>query len=165
MLERLRESDDPHTDQAMVLKSQLLFWLIGATDGHAKNFSLFLRPGGQFQLTPFYDVLSAQPAFDAKQISHRNYKLAMSVGASPHYKIADIHGRHFVETARAAGLGPAVIAKVLAEVRAKAIDAPEEALAKMPAGFPEAVHASIVSAIKARLPRLDSADELLRRAP
>ncbi len=165
MLERLRESDDPHTDQAMVLKSQILFWLIGATDGHAKNFSLFLRPRGQFQLTPFYDVLSAQPAFDAKQISHRSYKLAMSVGASPRYKIADIHGRHFVETARAAGLGPAVIAKVLAEVRAKAIDAPEEALAKMPAGFPEAVHASIVSAIKARLPRLDSADELLRRTP
>jgi hypothetical protein len=28
-------------------RSQILFWLIGATDGHAKNFSVFLKPGGR----------------------------------------------------------------------------------------------------------------------
>lgn len=27
-------------------QAQLLFWMLCATDGHAKNFSLFLRPGG-----------------------------------------------------------------------------------------------------------------------
>lgn len=161
LLTKLRESDDPLVDQAMVLKSQILFWLIGATDGHAKNFSVFLRPGGRFQLTPFYDVLSAQPAFDAKRIPHRNYKLAMSAGARPHFKVLDLHGRHFVETAKAAGLGPAVIRKVIDEVRADAMDAAEEARRKMPADFPEAVHDSIAGAIHARLPRLDSAEDAL----
>ncbi len=53
-------SDDPTEDQATFLSSQIIFWLIGATDGHAKNFSLFLRPGGGFKLTPFYDVLSVK---------------------------------------------------------------------------------------------------------
>lgn len=162
LLGRLRESDDPLADQAQILKSQILFWLIGAPDGHAKNFSLFLRPGGRFQLTPFYDVLSAQPAFDAKRIPHRSYKLAMSAGANRHYGILDLHGRHFVESARAAGLGPTIIAKVINEVREAAGAAAEATRARMPAGFPDAVHESVAGAIAARLPKLDTADAVLR---
>lgn len=46
------------------MKAQALFWLIGATDGHAKNFSVFLTPGGRYALTPLYDVLTAQPSLD-----------------------------------------------------------------------------------------------------
>jgi serine/threonine-protein kinase HipA len=161
LLLRLRESDDPMVDQARVLKSQILFWLIGATDGHAKNFSLFLRPGGRFQLTPFYDVLSVQPAFDAKNIPHNKYKLAMSVGTNQHYTILDVHGRHFVETAKAAGIGPTLIRQVLDEVRAHAEDAPDRTRRQMPADFPEGIHDSISIAIKHRLPSLDSADALL----
>jgi len=159
LLAKLRESDDPLTDQALVLKSQILFWLIGATDGHAKNFSVFLRPGGRFQLTPFYDVLTAQPAFDAHRIPHRSYKLAMSVGATPHCKILDLHGRHFVETAKKAGIGPAVIRAVIDDVRAKAAGAAEEARRAMPADFPDALHQAVAAAIEARLPRLDTADD------
>ena len=64
----LQASDESTQDQAAFFKAQILFWLIGATDGHAKNFSVFLSPGGGFRLTPFYDVLSAQQAFDANQI-------------------------------------------------------------------------------------------------
>jgi serine/threonine-protein kinase HipA len=45
----------------IVLKAQILFWLISAMDGHAKNFSIFLGPGGSYQLTALYDVLSAEP--------------------------------------------------------------------------------------------------------
>ena len=41
--------------------TQLAFWLMAATDGHAKNFSIFLGPGGVFRLTPLYDVLSMWP--------------------------------------------------------------------------------------------------------
>ena len=32
------------------LKAQIVFWLLGATDGHAKNFSVFLLPGGRFRM-------------------------------------------------------------------------------------------------------------------
>lgn len=48
ILELLRGSDTPLPDQRAFLKANIVFWLLGATDGHAKNFSLVLRPGGRF---------------------------------------------------------------------------------------------------------------------
>jgi serine/threonine-protein kinase HipA len=153
----LKGSDEPLKDQAAFFKSQIIFWLIGATDGHGKNFSVFLRPGGRFELTPFYDVLSAQPAFDAKRIPHNKYKLAMSVGASRHYKILDVHGRHFVETAKEAGLGPTIIKQVLEEVFRDALPAAERALGLMPEGFHADIHTSVVNAMTGRLDRLQTA--------
>ena len=59
IIELLKGSDQPEADQRFFLKSQIVFWLLGATDGHAKNFSIFLLPGGRFRLTPLYDVMSA----------------------------------------------------------------------------------------------------------
>lgn len=38
LLKLLRGTDEPLADQAAFFKSQIIFWLIGATDGHAKNF-------------------------------------------------------------------------------------------------------------------------------
>lgn len=157
IMDRLLESDDPAQDRALFFKSQVLFWMIGATDGHAKNFSLFLRPGGRFRLTPFYDVLSAQPAFDARQIPNKAFRLAMSAGASPHYRILDVHGRHFVESGRAAGLGPAVIRRVLDEIRSEAETATDRARAAMPADFHDEAHRAIVDILPRRLQQLESA--------
>lgn len=130
---------------------------MGAADGHAKNFSLFLRPGGRFRLTPFYDVLSAQPAFDTRQISHRAFRLAMSAGATPRYKVLDVHGRHFVECGKAAGLGTAVMRRVLEEVRADAATATDRARSAMPADFHDEIHRSIESILPRRLGQLESA--------
>jgi serine/threonine-protein kinase HipA len=42
VLELLKGSDTPEDDRRTFLKAQLFFWLIGATDGHAKNFSVRL---------------------------------------------------------------------------------------------------------------------------
>ncbi len=44
ILDLLKGSDSPAEDQTTFLKAQLVFWLIAATDGHAKNFSIFLAP-------------------------------------------------------------------------------------------------------------------------
>lgn len=85
----------------------------------------------------------------------------MAVGASPHDRILDIHGRHFVESAKAAGLGPTTIAKVIHEVRAVAANALEDARSKMPPDFPDRVHRSVAAALEARSPRLSTADEML----
>lgn len=161
ILDLLQSSDDPMQDQADFFKSQIIFWLIGATDGHGKNFSISLKPGGGFTLTPFYDVLSAQPVFDKKQISHNKYKLAMSVGNSRKYQILRIHGRHFVETAKEAGIGPTIITKIINEVMTDAKSAPDYALEKMPKDFAGEIHESIVAAINSRLHQLETAfDEL-----
>src|SRR5690606_28390691 len=138
-------------------KSQIIFWLIGATDGHGKNFSIFLKPGGGFALTPFYDVLSAQPVFDQKQIGNNKYKLAMSVGTNRKCQILRIHGRHFVETAKEAGLGPTIVQKVLDEVSRDAHAASNHALKLMPKDFAMEIHESIVAAIDERLRQLETA--------
>ena len=43
----LRRSDEPMQDQKAFFKANILFWLMGATDGHAKNFSIALTVGGR----------------------------------------------------------------------------------------------------------------------
>ena len=81
----------------------MVYWLLGATDGHAKNFSVRLAPGSRFRLAPLYDVMSAQPNFDAKQIPKNKMKVAMAVGTKRHYVIDTIVGRHYAQTAARCG--------------------------------------------------------------
>lgn len=160
ILNLLKGSDRPAEDQKLVLKAHILFWLIGATDGHAKNFSLFLGPGGSYSLTPFYDVLTAQPSLDAGQIGRRQMKLAMSVGAKNHYRIDAILGRHFVQSVKAAGLPGGIAREAISEVMDTAEDAIGMVEATLPAGFPKEIHDSVKAAVRARLRSLaiDEAD-------
>ena len=156
ILKLLQGSDTPHEDQLAFFKSQIVFWLIGATDGHAKNFSIFLQPGGRYRLTPFYDVLSAQPVLDAHQMQRKAFKLAMSVGSSHKYRIADIGGRHFEETGKESGLGPAIIRQAVEDIQGMSVNAFETMEAMLPAGFPAAIHGSVKTAALERLRGLDS---------
>jgi len=153
----LNGANDPRADQAAFFKSQILFWLIGATDGHAKNFSIYLEPSGRFSLTPFYDVLSAQPAADRGQIAPSKFRLAMSAGTNRHYRLSEIMGRHFVQTGKAAGLGADLMRRAILELLGQAANAVSKARAEMPADFADEVHASIAAAIDRRLPHLISA--------
>lgn len=154
ILNLLKGSDTPAEDQKLALKAQILFWLIGATDGHAKNFSIFLRPGASFSLTPFYDVLTAQPSLDARQIERKQMKLAMSVGNNNHYRIDRIHARHFDQTGERAGLPKALVREAFDEVRAQADDALAQIESAIPANFPASIHESVSAALRARLPGL-----------
>jgi serine/threonine-protein kinase HipA len=155
ILRFLKAADAPAEDQKAFLKAQVLFWLLGATDGHAKNFSIFLGSRGRFRMTPLYDVLSAQPSLDARQIERKQMKLAMSVGRSRHYRIEEIRGRHFVQTTEAAGLpGSRAIEALKAVVNSAsaAMDTIEKAL---PPGFPKRIHASVTRGFTNRLKRID----------
>jgi serine/threonine-protein kinase HipA len=150
----LKGSDTPDTDQRIFFKAQIVFWLLGATDGHAKNFSIRLAPGGRFSLTPLYDIISTQPSFDAGQITQNQMKLAMAIGTNRHYAVHTVVGRHFVQTAKSAGLPDKMAAEVtteLADIAEKSID---DALSALPKGFPEKIAASISSGAKRRLKSL-----------
>jgi serine/threonine-protein kinase HipA len=72
--------------------------MLAATDGHAKNFSLFQRRDGN-RLTPSYDVLSAWPVIGnkARQLQPQKVRMAMAMrtGTRPHYKWDEIQPRHF----------------------------------------------------------------------
>lgn len=157
ILDLLKGSDDPRLDHLAFLKSQLLFWLIGATDGHAKNFSVFLAPGGRFRMTPFYDIVSAQPSHDAHQIRRNQFKLAMAAGTSRHYRISEVHGRHFVETTRAAGLADSLIAQAIDELEERFDTAFATVERALPPDFPEAIHASISAGARERRARFGTA--------
>lgn len=151
ILNLLKGSDQPAEDQKAFLKAQIIFWLIGATDGHGKNFSIYIGTGGRFTLTPFYDVLTAQPFFDAHQIQKKEMKMAMSVGDNNHYKMNDIQGRHFVQTARKAGLPDRIAKEALDEIAGKADKAIQAIEKCLPADFPEEIHVSVIRAMKSRL--------------
>jgi serine/threonine-protein kinase HipA len=154
ILNLLKGSNRPAEDQKAFLKAQIIFWLIGATDGHAKNFSIYLGTGGQFRMTPFYDVLTVQPYFDALQLRNKEMKMAMSVGDNNHYRISEIQGRHFIQTARQAGLPDYIAKDALAEISGSAEKAVQLIEEKLPPDFPEKIHASVMQSMKARLEKL-----------
>jgi serine/threonine-protein kinase HipA len=157
ILNLLKASDEPEADQRLFLKAQIVFWLRAATDGHAKNFSLFLSPGGRFRMTPLYDVISAQPSANAGQIRRNRLKLAMAVGDNRHYVVSEISPRHFIQTAARAGIGERIAAAALAEIAEalpRAIDTVTNAL---PAGFPEQIAMAIAEGARARMCMMDRA--------
>jgi serine/threonine-protein kinase HipA len=150
----LKGSDYPEQDQKTLFKAQIVFWLLAATDGHAKNFSLRLSPGGRFRLAPLYDVVSAQPSLDARQIRVNQMKLAMAVGANRHYVINTIVGRHFLQTAEHCGLPEKLARDVIEEIGDTGRTEIDKALSVLPKGFPGDVATSISEAAKSRISSL-----------
>tara|TARA_B100000678_G_C18211734_1_gene503653 strand:- start:419 stop:1720 length:1302 start_codon:yes stop_codon:yes gene_type:complete len=154
ILELLRGSDDPNKDQRDFFKANVLFWLIGATDGHAKNFSIQHSPGGRFRMAPLYDILTAEADYAANRIRRKDYKLAMRWGDSGNYKIVDIFKRHMLETGVAGGLSRTLVEEVLNEIAGEASGALEKTIAALPKGFPQVLVDAVAEAIKVRLQRL-----------
>jgi serine/threonine-protein kinase HipA len=147
----LKASDRPNEDQAAYLKAQIVFWLIGATDGHAKNFSVFLSPGQRFRMTPLYDVLTAQPSVDAGQVSEKKFKLAMSAGNANHYRIGDITPRHFLQTADRCGFDSATVTAQIEQLADTARTQAEQVLASLAPPLPDELIGSVLAGIDARL--------------
>ncbi len=151
ILDLLEGSDEPEADRRLFLKAQIVFWLLGATDGHAKNFSLFLTPGGRFRSTPLYDIMSAQPNVDAGQVQHNKMKMAMAVGDNRHYAISSITSRHFLQTAARSAVPADTVRAIFDEIQNRAPAALDATLAELPAGFPEAIATSIINGFRRRL--------------
>lgn len=158
ILDLLKGSDDPEADRRLLLKAQIVFWLLGATDGHAKNFSIFLRSAGRFRLTPLYDVMSVQPAVDASQLRRNRMKLALAVGDSRHYVVHEIMPRHFLQTAANSGIPATVVQSIFDELLESAQTAASKVMEDLPAGFPAELARSIVGGLHSRL-------RLLERGP
>src|SRR5256886_15455284 len=94
---RSANSEHPARDQTTFVLAQLAFWLLAATDGHGKNFSLYQQAGGIYGLTPLYDVLSAWPIIrhGKNQLAFEKARLAMSLrGRRAPYRPNQITRRH-----------------------------------------------------------------------
>ena len=103
ILEILAKAEHPAADQRMFVLTQLVFWMLAAPDGHAKNFSIFHHRGGTYGLTPLYDVLSGWPLIGSgpNKLQFQKVKLAMGIRGTTktHYRLNDIQPRHFHELA------------------------------------------------------------------
>ena len=119
IMELLLGSDKSGHDRSTFFKTQIIFWVLAATDGHGKNFSIALLPGGHYRATPIYDVLSAHPVIGTgrNQIPPQKAKLAMAVGGSSnHYLIDKIQRRHWIAQAKQVGLGAVAAGQLIGEV-------------------------------------------------
>ena len=147
-------------DRFHFFMAQLLFWMLGATDGHAKNFSLFLRPGESFEMTPLYDVLSVYPLLGEGpgKLSPHRARLAMAVrGKNAHWHLNKILRRHWQDVGTRYGIvSPsgltvdALIAKVV-EHTPTVVHSVQQTL---PQGFPQQVAQSIFDGLTQAAERL-----------
>ncbi len=146
----LSGSLQPEQDLTTLLKAQLLFWMLAAPDGHAKNFSLRVLPQGRYALTPLYDVMSIRPlqGKGANQYSRFKTKMAMAlVGKSKHYALNDIQRRHFNSTA-ARYFHRADAEDLIAQLLESTSGAIDRVAARLPAGFPQAVAQAIFNGLR-----------------
>ena len=127
-------------DSLRFVLTQLAFWLMAATDGHAKNFSIFLERGGGFHMTPLYDVLSAWPIVGSgpSQVHPRRAKLAMALRSkNTHYHLHEINTRHWQGLAQQSGV-PGAFDQMVGLVL-QVPDALERVKALLPQDFPQRV--------------------------
>jgi serine/threonine-protein kinase HipA len=150
-------SEQADSDRLHFIKTQLVFWLLAATDGHAKNFSIFHLPGSRFKATPLYDVLSAHPILgtSAKHLAPQRARLAMAVrGSQNYYLIQQIQRRHWANHARLVGLGAAAVERIIDEVLATADGVVAEVYNQVPDGFPMDLADSILQGLLNQCERL-----------
>lgn len=143
-------------DRATFFKTQILFWLLAATDGHAKNFSVHIEQGGRFRLTPIYDVLSVYPILGRGpgQLDPRDAALAMSVaGKNRHRRITDIRRRHWNSTALACGIAGGA-EPWIAELLDRVAPAIAEVQAQLPSDYPDQVATPIFDGLRQAANRL-----------
>lgn len=150
----LRNSVSRDADLQIFLKAQVLFWMLAAGDGHAKNFSLRILSGGRYQLTPLYDVISYWPIVGngANKISLQKVRMAMALhGRNKHYSWDEIRRRHFNDTAARIGIRTAepLIEEILAKTPQVVADIEREMPNAIPAQMADAILGGLRSSAKA----------------
>ncbi|EKL9828628.1 type II toxin-antitoxin system HipA family toxin [Vibrio alginolyticus] len=148
IMQILRRSRCADNDCDDFMRFQVFQWLIGATDGHAKNFSIFIEANGAYRLTPFYDIMSAFPTSSGRGINTRKLKLAMalkSTSSGNKWHLEKIYPRHFIATAETVGFCTIRMQEILEEFVDTFPGAIERVVNQLPNGFPAQIIDSIVS--------------------
>jgi len=137
----------PYEDRLIFMKAQIVFWLLAAIDGHAKNFSIFLTPGG-YRLTPLYDVMSAAPY---PEFPLETIELAMAFRGKGYYRLSQIQIRHFYQTGQKAGLHEQDMESIFSDLSARMQDAIAKAAAlAADVGMPESTSGPILAGVSKR---------------
>jgi serine/threonine-protein kinase HipA len=146
IMELLLGSEKAAEDRRDFMRTQLVFWLLAAIDGHAKNFSIFLQAGGAYRLTPRYDILSAHPMLESGRgrLSPHKIRMAMVVrGKNRHYRWKEISARHWLDTAKRCGFSE--MKAIMEDVLARTPKVVEQTTVRLPRKFPEQIAETIFS--------------------
>jgi len=152
----LQGSQQAQEDRGRFFKSQILFWLLAAIDGHAKNFSLFIEPASAFRMTPLYDVISALPLIAQGSLPAERAKMAMSVkGKNRHYHWARVAPRHFLTTARSTGFSQERTRRLMTDIAAQTDPVIERVVAMLPENFPEHISRPVFEGMRKQAAKLE----------
>lgn len=155
IMELLFGSSEGLVDRKRFMTMQVAFWLLGAIDGHAKNFSIFLLPGGAFRLTPAYDILSAYPLVAKRQLGQANCRMAMAVrGKNRHYHWSRILHRHWMETAHTCRFPEDEMEVVISDLLNRMDEVLQSVTDQLPPSFPADVGGPILDGMKEARDRL-----------
>ena len=151
VLKFLNGAISPYEDRMTFMRAQIVFWLLAAIDGHAKNFSISLSPDG-YRLTPLYDVVSAAPW---PEFPDQKVRLAMALGNKNYYRLNQIQPRHFYQTGQKAGLREQDIESIFSSLTASINDVIEETAAlAADAGVPASTSGPILEGVCKRIKQL-----------
>jgi serine/threonine-protein kinase HipA len=121
----LAGSEDAPGDRLAFQLAQLGFWLLAAGDGHAKNYSIFLRQGSRYGMTPLYDIT--------------------------HYRFHTIHARHW--HAQAMKNGGAAVWEAMLGLVERVEPALAAVEAQLPGDFPPRIWEAIARGMRSQVER------------
>lgn len=150
IMDLLYESKETETDRTLFLKSQVIFFLLAAIDGHAKNFSIRWGPSG-FDMAPLYDILSAHHMVFTGKFQFEKIKMAMAVGDNRYYKVREIYRRHFLQTAKSCRVDSEVMDLIIDETIAETSNVIDRVKSNLPSNFPQDIASSIFDGIEKRV--------------
>lgn len=154
----LMGAENPLHDREIFFKAQIFYWMLAAIDGHGKNFSIAIKAGGSYSLTPLYDIISAYPLFRNKSLQSNKVKMAMAMtGKNRHYEWQQILPRHLVSTANTCGLTKKQAYLYLEELAQLAKPAIDNISSNLPKTFPTYIAEAIFGGIYRQV-------DLLKRA-
>lgn len=138
-------SENSLEDRKTFMTQVFLFWVLGATDGHAKNFSIFLLPNGSFHLTPAYDIISAYPILKSK----REIVMAMAArGKNRHRKWNGILQRDWLSTAKKCKFPESEMTQIMDRIFGDMDRVIDTVGNNLPENFPDHVAAPIFDGMK-----------------
>ena len=136
-------------DRKTFITQVFLFWILGAIDGHAKNFSIFLLPGGEFLLTPAYDVMSAYPLVASGSLNRKELRMAMALRSkNSHYEWDRMLPRHWLATAKKCNFPEDEMSLIIERVLEEMDQVIEKVGSSLPEGFPEHIATAIFDGMR-----------------
>jgi len=145
----LKSSLHPEDDRKQFMRRVFLFWLLGAIDGHAKNFSIFLQQGGRFELTPIYDVISAYPLARKRQLDFHKMNMAMALhGKNTHYSWHEIMPRHWFDEAKQVNFPESEMQAIIDQTLSTIDTIITDVNSRLPENFPDNIAETVFEGMK-----------------